>query len=439
MKRILCLLGIVFLVVSISCSKKSTSQRFGSIIGNVYAAGTGMPIFGALVSCGAVSDTTDASGAYSLQNVPVGLRTLAASKPGYRLYSMPTQVKEGNNSIDVYMSLDMATMSPIAFLSDRIGSTQLFVMDSDGSNQRQLTNLGLPEWWEAARSPLWSPYKQRIAFIANLDAYTPTILLINPDGTGLDTLVNMLLRFALLGDWSKDGNQIVYAAQYALHMPPPLYDIFLINSDGTGMEKLIGADGLPRFCRDDRVLYRALKGGFTAGNIFAINIDGSGEEQLTDTAITGVSYYYMPVASPDGSKIAFGVELIIDCIHYALGVMNSDGTGDTLLTWSSGPYHGISDMEFSPDGQKILFLADNYYNGDNSEIYIIGVDGNGLTALTGDIACERRGARWSPDGDWIVFTSNINGNMDIYKVSADGAKTLVQLTSDPADDFNPDW
>ncbi len=436
MKRILCLLGIVFLVVSISCSKKSTSQRFGNITGNVYAASTGMPISGALVFCSAVSDTTDASGAYSLQNVPVGLRTLAASKPGYRLYSTPTQVKEGANSIDVYMNLDVATMGPIAFLSDRIGSTQLFVMDSDGSNQRQLTNSSLLEWWEAARSPLWSPYKQRIAFIAKLDANTPTILLINPDGTGLDTLVHMPLWFALLGDWSKDENQIVCAAQYPLHEPPPLYDIYLINSDGTGMERLIGADGLPRFCGYDRVLYSARKGGFTAGNIFAINTDGTGEEQLTDTAIAGVSYYYMPVASPDGSKIAFGVELIIDCLHYALGVMNSDGTGDTLLGGCSGPYNGISDIEFSPDGQKIVFLANN---GDNSEVYVINVDGSGLTALTGDIACDRRGARWSPDGNWIVFTSNINGNMDIYKVSADDAKTLVQLTFDPADDFNPDW
>jgi TolB protein len=233
-----------------------------------------------------------------------------------------------------------------------------------------------------------------------------------------------------------DGDQIVYAARYPLHIPPPLYDICLINSDGTGMAKLIGADGLPRFSRDDRVLYRARKGGFTSGNIFAINNDGSGEEQLTDTAIVGVSYYYMPVASSDRSKIAFGVELIIDCTHYALGVMNSDGSRDTLLTWSCGPYHGISDIEFSPDAQRILFLADNM---NNSEVYVTNVDGTGLTALTGDIACDRRGARWSPDGNWIVFTSNINGNMDIYKVSADGAKTLVQLTSDPADDFCPDW
>ena len=436
MKRILCLVGVLFLVVLISCSKKPTSQKFGNIMGNVYAAGTGLPISGALVSCSAVSDTTDASGAYSLQNVPVGLRTLAASKPGYQLYSAPTQVKEGNNSIDVYMTLDVATMGPVAFLSDRIGSTQLFVIDSDGSNQRQLTNLSLPEWWEAARSPLWSPYKQRIAFIANLDASTPTILLINPDGTGLDTLVYMPIWRAQLGDWSADGDQIVYAVQYPFHMPPPLCDICLINSDGTGGMILVSADGLPRFCGADRILYVTHGMGFALQHIFAINTDGSGAEQLTDDAIPGVSYYYMPVASPDGSKIAFGVELIIDCLHYALGVMNSDGTGDTLLTWNVCPYHGISDIEFSPDGQKILFLADNV---NNSEVYVINVDGSGLTALTGDIACDRRGARWSPDGDWIVFTSNTNGNMDIYKVSADGAKTLVQLTSDPADDFNPDW
>jgi Tol biopolymer transport system component len=435
-KRLFLIALILPLVLLNNCSKKTTPQKLGNISGKVFAASTSLPIIDALVSCGGVSSTTDDSGAYSLQNVPVGLRTLTTSKAGYQLYSMPVEIQGGDNPIDVYMSLDMATMGAIAFLSNRTGSNQLFVMDSDGSNQRQLTNLSLPEWWEAARSPLWSPYKQRIAFIGKLDENTPTILLINPDGTGLDTLMHVPLWLTLLGDWSKDGNQIVYGAQYPLYMPPPLYDIYLINSDGTGIEKLIGADGLPRFCRDDRVLYRALKGGFTSGNIFAINTDGSGEEQLTDTAITGVSYYYMPVASPDGRKIAFGIELLWECVHYALGLMNSDGTGDTLLTWSCGPYHGISDIEFSPDGQKILFLADNV---NNSEVYVINVDGSGLTALTGDIACDRRGARWSPDGNWIVFTSNIKGNMDIYKVSADGAKTLTQLTSDPADDFCPDW
>jgi Tol biopolymer transport system component len=434
MKRFFLVALILPLVLFNNCSKKTTPQKLGNISGKVFAASTSLPIIDALVSCGGVSSTTNDSGAYSLQSVPVGLRTLTVSKAGYQLYSMPVEIKEGNNPVDVYMSLDMATMGVIAFLSNRTGSNQLFVMDSDGSNQRQLTNLSLPEWWETVRSPLWSPGKQKIAFIAELEEGALDLMSINPDGTGLDTLVSTEL--VQLGDWSPAGNQIVYAVRYPLHVPPPTYDVCLINSDGTGEVTLAGAHEPPRFLGSDRLLYVARKTGTTPGDIFAINLDGSGEGLLTNGTILGVCDYYMPVASPDGSKIAFGVELLWECLHYALGLMNSDGTGDSLLTWSCGPYYGISDIEFSPDGQRIMFLADNV---NNSEIYVINVDGSGLTTLTGDIACDRRGARWSPDGNWIVFTSNINGNMDVYKVSADGSKTLVQLTSDPADDFCPDW
>lgn len=434
MNRILYLVPVILLILSGSCSKKPTPQKFGDITGKVCATGTDLPLSYALVSCSGITDTTDANGAFSLSNIPVGIRTLTASKAGYEPYSASVDVREGHNSLDIQMKSLMATMGEITFFSERGGSPQLFVMDLDGSNQQQLTNLSLPEGWETSRDPLWSPDKERIAFIASLKQGSYDLMLINADGTDLDTLVS--LEPARLGDWSSSGNQIVYGGRLPFHAPSPAFDIYLINSDGSDKKVLAGPAGLPRFCGSDRVVYVAWPAGTTPGDIFAITTDGSGEEQLTDSAIAGVSDYYMPVASPDGRKIAFGVDLIIDCIHYALGVMNSDGSGDTLLTWSCCSYRGISDIEYSPDGQKILFLANN---GDASEVYVINVDGSGLAGLTGGIACERKGARWSPDGNWIVFTSNIGGNNDIYKVSVDGGKTLMQLTSDPADDSNPDW
>ena len=143
----------------------------------------------------------------------------------------------------------------------------------------------------------------------------------------------------------------------------------------------------------------------------------------------------MPVGSSNGEKIAFGVHLGIRSPHYALGIMNSDGFGDTLLAYElSGP-HGITEIEFSPDGQKILFIPDN---GDNSEILVINTDGSGLDSLTGGIACSDGGAAWSLDGNWIIFTSKRDGDKNIYKISIDG-NTLVRLTDDPADDFSADW
>src|SRR5207302_424362 len=48
---------------------------------------------------------------------------------------------------------------------------------------------------------------------------------------------------------------------------------------------------------------------------------------------------------------------------------------------------------------------------------------------------------WSPDGDWIAFTSERNGSADLYRMHADGS-AVERLTNDPSFDdqaaFSPD-
>ncbi len=428
-REILCFLPIVCLVLCSCGSKKVTQQKFGDISGKVYATGTGSPIPDVLVSCSGVVDLTDSTGSYSLLSVPVGMRAVTASKQGYDLWKAFIEVRKGNNTLDIYINSATPTAKGIVFYSQRTGNTQLFVMDLDGSHQEQITSLISPIIQYTDCGPLWSPDKERIAFIVVLGEYYYNLMLIDTDGIKIDTLVNDPLKDAFLGDWSLDGDKIVYPARPALWMPPPLTDIFIINSDGSGDMEL-GPGEQPRFCGNDKVVY-------TPGwNIYIINTDGTGKEQLTDSVISGqrVHHYYMPVGSPDGEKIAFGIDLGINCLHYALGIMNSDGSEDTLLAFEVGR-NRIKEIEFSPDGQKILYLTSEY---DNSEIFVINANGSGLDSLTGGIACGDGGASWSPDGNWIAFTSNKRGNKDIYKVSVDG-KILIQLTDDVADDFNPDW
>jgi WD40 repeat protein len=319
----------------------------------------------------------------------------------------------------------------IVFYSNRTDSTEVFVMDENGSNQQRISLGGLLIG-PAGRGPLWSPDKEEIAFTCFLGVGgVQAIMLINPDGSGLDTLVMCdYPKNAYLGDWSPNGNQIVYRTEEVI--PPAIHSkIFVINRDGAGNIELdYGLEA--GFCGNNRLVY-----SFFEDSIFIINTHGTGKKQLADSVISGFEdvSYYLPVGSPNGEKIACGVVLPMFGPHYALGIMNSDGSGDTLLAWESGP-DGITEIEFSPNGQKILFLANN---GDNSEIFVINTDGTGLDSLTGGIACADGGASWSPDGDWIVFTSKITGNKDIYKVSTDGSNTFVRLTDDPADDFNPDW
>lgn len=60
-----------------------------------------------------------------------------------------------------------------------------------------------------------------------------------------------------------------------------------------------------------------------------------------------------------------------------------------------------------------------------------------VTQLTDNTACETNPV-YSPDGEWIVYESNVSGNGDIWRLRVSGG-TAEQLTTDPAFDTYPYW
>jgi Tol biopolymer transport system component len=83
---------------------------------------------------------------------------------------------------------------------------------------------------------------------------------------------------------------------------------------------------------------------------------------------------------------------------------------------------------------KIAFTSDRDGNG---EIYSMNADGSGATRLTNNVALDSDPA-WSPDGTKIAFGSYRTGGSDIYVMNANGSG-VTQLTSDPALDSEPAW
>ncbi len=81
----------------------------------------------------------------------------------------------------------------IAFMSDRDGNPEIFVMDSNGKNQHRLINNPNGDW-----SPSWSSAGKRIAFISDRDRhpdvipgwFTSEIYLMDADGGNPQNLTN---------------------------------------------------------------------------------------------------------------------------------------------------------------------------------------------------------------------------------------------------------
>jgi len=187
-----------------------------------------------------------------------------------------------SNQMDVCPALTFDGRQ-IAFGSAREGIEQIYVMNSDGSNPRRITQSTTPN-----RMPAWSPDGKRIAFEREIDGHYQ-IFTTNADGTGERRLTYTSAEESHAW-WSPDGKKIVFGS---------------------------GRSG--------------------NADIYVMNPDGSRQTRLTSTP-TGE---YFPAWSPDGSRIAYTAVLNPQdpmLLPRDLFVMNADGTGIRRLT--TGPYLG---------------------------------------------------------------------------------------------------
>jgi dipeptidyl aminopeptidase/acylaminoacyl peptidase len=94
----------------------------------------------------------------------------------------------------------------------------------------------------------------------------------------------------------------------------------------------------------------------------------------------------------------------------------------------------ISDARVSPDGKRIVFVlrtTDLEANRGRTDLWLVGVDGDGLKRLTTHPAGDSN-PRWAPDGQTIWFLSSRSGSSQIWRIRANGGEAQ-QVTDLPLD------
>lgn len=160
----------------------------------------------------------------------------------------------------------------------------------------------------------------------------------------------------------------------------------------------------------------------TGDEIYTILSDGSNQSKVTDHSFErNIESFSI---SPDGKQIVYQVYFrgVMPGPYEEIMLISMDGTGETRLTDNEFTDQNPS---WSPDGRRILFNSWRDKTSREfeilSHIYVMNVDGSGLTQLTPDANSKDWDAKWSPDGSQIVFVSDRDGVNAIYLMDADGS------------------
>ncbi|HKY45962.1 MAG TPA: DUF5050 domain-containing protein, partial [Pyrinomonadaceae bacterium] len=284
-------------------------------------------------------------------------------------------------TITALLLLSPATLSAqekIAFMSQRDGNGEVYVMNADGTNQLRLTfNPAFDS------DPAFSPGGEKIAFTSY-----------------------------------RDGNA----------------EIYVMNSDGSSQTRLTnnpGSDLFPAFSPDGtKIAFASQRNNFWIG-IWVMNVDGSNPVELMD-GIGGTD----PAFSPDGTKIVFCGNGLSGQ-DSEVWTMNVDGTGRDNLSdeWNTED----TTPSFSPDGTKVLYFRDPHgpSNQNGPEIYTMNIDGSNKVNVTTSNGLDSEPS-YSIDGARIVYTSLANTSTEIFVMNVDGTNP-INLTNNTGSDSQPAW
>jgi TolB protein len=196
----------------------------------------------------------------------------------------------------------------------------------------------------------------------------------------------------------------------------------------------IGLDGVARtrltFSSDrDRERAKSAVANRDVQEIYIVDYDGANPRRVTSTTTLNIT----PVWSPDNQAIAytsyrpagqFGTYQDIVVSYIATGQRDEPAKGS--------PQRQNYLPIYSPDGSRIAFTTNR---DGNPEIYVMNRDGSNLRRMTNNPAIDVT-PTWSPTGNQLAWVSDRTGQPHIYVMNVDGTGQR-QLIAEICD--RPTW
>jgi TolB protein len=260
--------------------------------------------------------------------------------------------------VEAFIGVRGVSASEIAFVSDRSGSKEIYLMDADGSRQRAVTaNRSINNF------PSWSPDGKSIAFTSYRHRNQPNIF-VSTRGQGKPQRLLTGLRRE--------------QSQYRAVFGPDGNTLAVVMSDGNPSE------------------------------LYSVKMSTRKYKRLTKNRSIDVS----PVWSPNGKRLAYVSDRTGSPQIY---IMNADGSDSRRITFNGNYNTGPT---WSPDGKWIAYET---RVGGQFDVWLIDPEGRTNVPLVTHPRSDEAPA-WAPNSRMLAFSSTRRGLADIYVIDVGGSK-----------------
>ncbi|MXV74106.1 hypothetical protein F4Z99_07495, partial [Candidatus Poribacteria bacterium] len=276
------------------------------------------------------------------------------------------------------------TTPKILFTSSRDGNGEIYMMNPDGSEQVNLTQHPASDI-----SAVWSPTGEQILFVSDRrGTRVRDLYLMDPDGSNVRRVFKRKAKGRRESPaWSTDGKQFVYS-------------------------------------------YRDWDRGE-----FGLYLGTFGEE---DAEL--LPYGNSAEWSPNGSEIAYSISHQFGSRLTFMDVRTrklEQPLPDKVLQWQSSPSWSAAGDRLAISGNRHMLpviLDRELHNAwwDKYTVFILNRDGTGLQQLVEEAGPAARVSALSPDGSDVLYTQEINGHYQIFKIDINsGVRTQLTHIAGP--------
>src|SRR5580692_223975 len=331
----------------------------------------------------------------------------------------PVQLtRDGNDNERPRWSADSEL---IYFISDRSGSSQIWVMDNAGGHARQITRLATE-----ASGLLVSPDGKKLVFESSVYPECGADDACNKDKIDAEAKSKVKARVytsLLYRHWT------AYETKRRQHL-------LVVDADGSNAKDLTpGPHDVPPFSLggpdDYTISPDSIEVAFTMNadpdlatstnsDIYTVPITGGELHKIT----IGLGADNAPLYSPDGKMLAFRSQQRAGYESDRWRLMVLDRTTGKTTNLSEGLDRWVESMTWLPDSERLVFTSEDR---GRSGVQMISASGGGARSIISG-ANTLDDVQFSPDGDTMIYTQQSGSKpVEIFKATA-GSGTGVALT-----------